>query len=123
MRCETSPRSDTCDSVTRTRVQAVAAFGFTERQALFPVTVMAHAGCFLERQYCTFTRTERGQNSRVFIARLSAEVALGERAPGARLQVALELRGARPVRQFDRGAEPPWTQWRRVYGPSAIVCV
>lgn len=58
------PRSDTWDSVTRARVQAVAAFGFTERQSRFLVTVMVHAGCFLERQYCTFTGPVRGHNSR-----------------------------------------------------------
>jgi len=36
------------------------------------VTVMVHAGCFLERQYCAFTGTVRGQNNREFIARLVA---------------------------------------------------
>jgi hypothetical protein len=66
------PPSDTWDSVTSARVQAVAAFGFTERQSRFLVTVMVHAGCFLERQYCTFTGTVRGHNSREFIGRLVA---------------------------------------------------
>ena len=33
---------------------------------------MVHSGCFLERQYCTFTGTARGQNSREFVARLVA---------------------------------------------------
>lgn len=63
------PASHTWDSVTRVRVQAVAAFGFTERQSRFPVTVMVHAACFLERQYCTFTGTVRGHNSRECIGR------------------------------------------------------
>ena len=36
------------------------------------MTVMVHSGCFLERQYCAFTGTVRGQNSREFIARLVA---------------------------------------------------
>jgi hypothetical protein len=31
---------------------------------------MVHSGCFLERQYCAFTGTVRGQNSREFLARL-----------------------------------------------------
>ena len=44
--------------------------GFTERQARFLVTVMAHSGSFLERQYCTFTGSARGQNSRAFVGRL-----------------------------------------------------
>ncbi len=36
------------------RVQAVAAFGFTERQARFLVTVLVHSGVFIERQYRAF---------------------------------------------------------------------
>jgi hypothetical protein len=115
------PISDTRDSVTA-RVQAVAAFGFTERQARFLVTVIVHAG-FLERQYCTFTGTVRGHNSRESLAYLSPEVALGERSPRARLQVLLELRCARLVRQFDGGDELPWAQRRRVHGPATVVCV
>jgi hypothetical protein len=34
--------------------------------------VMVHSGCFLKRQYCAFTGTVRGQNSREFMARLAA---------------------------------------------------
>jgi hypothetical protein len=58
------------DSVTEARVNALSGFGFTERQREFLVTVMVHSGCFLERQYCAFTGTVRGQNSREFMARL-----------------------------------------------------
>ena len=60
------------DSVTEARVNALAGFGFTQRQREFLVTVMVHSGCFLERQYCAFTGTVRGQNSREFMARLVA---------------------------------------------------
>jgi hypothetical protein len=60
------------DSVTRSRVNALGHLGFTERQRQFLVTVMVHSGCFLERQYCAFTGTVRGQNSREFVARLVA---------------------------------------------------
>ena len=56
------------DSVTEARVNALGGFGFTERQRAFLVTVMVHSGCFLERHYCAFTRTVRGQNSREFMA-------------------------------------------------------
>jgi len=42
------------------RVAAVGAFGFTERQARFLVTVMLHAGVCLGRQYCAFARIEYG---------------------------------------------------------------
>jgi hypothetical protein len=66
------PSIDSDDSVTRTRVQALSHLGFTERQREFLVTVMVHSGCFLERQYCAFTGTVRGQNSREFMARLVA---------------------------------------------------
>jgi hypothetical protein len=64
------PRIPTFDSVSERRVNALAGFGFTQRQREFLVTVMVHAGCFLERQYCAFTGTARGQNSREFVARL-----------------------------------------------------
>ena len=50
----------------------LADFGLTQRQREFLVTVMLHSGSFLERQYCAFSGTARGQNSREFIARLVA---------------------------------------------------
>ena len=43
------------------RVSAVAALGFTERQADFLVHVMLHSGVCLGRQYCTFAGIARGQ--------------------------------------------------------------
>jgi hypothetical protein len=64
------PANDTYDSVTEGLVKALGGFSFTHRQREFLVTVMVHSGCFLERQYCAFTGTVRGQNSREFIARL-----------------------------------------------------
>jgi hypothetical protein len=66
------PHDPTFDSVTISRVMSLGDFGLTQRQREFLVTVMVHAGCFLERQYCTFTGTARGQNSREFVARLVA---------------------------------------------------
>ena len=64
------PANGILDSVIEERVKALASFGFTERQCQFLVAVMVHAGCFLERQYCAFTGTVRGQNSRDFVGRL-----------------------------------------------------
>lgn len=58
------------DTARAVRVQALRPFGFTERQARFLITVMAHSGSFLERQYCAFAGISRGQNSRAFVARL-----------------------------------------------------
>jgi hypothetical protein len=84
------PRNSTLDSVSERRVNALAGFGFTQRQREFLVTVMVHAGCFLERQYCTFTGTARGQNSRDFVARLV-------------------------VRRFARSIEPGPVRRRRLY--------
>lgn len=52
------------------RTQAVIAYGFTERQAGFLVTVMLHAGVCLRRQYCAFAHIERGQKSHDFFERL-----------------------------------------------------
>lgn len=66
------PHNPTFDSVSIRRVTSLADFGFTQRQREFLVTVLVHAGCFLERQYCAFTGTARGQNSREFVARLVA---------------------------------------------------
>src|SRR5580704_12540908 len=61
---------DLSDSARPERVNAVAAFGFTERQARFLVRVLVHAGVFLERQYCTFAGVVHGQKSHDFLARL-----------------------------------------------------
>jgi hypothetical protein len=42
------------------RVQAVADYGFTERQARFLVLVMRHAGLCIKRQYATFAGIANG---------------------------------------------------------------
>jgi hypothetical protein len=60
------------DSVREDRVQAVAAFGLTERQARFLVTVMVYAGAFLERQYRAFAGIAHGQKTHDFVAKLVA---------------------------------------------------
>ena len=59
-----------CDSIRSERLQALAAFGFTERQARFLVTVLIHSGVFIERQYLAFARIAHGQNTRDFMAKL-----------------------------------------------------
>ena len=77
------PHKTTFDSVSVSRVMRLGDFGFTQRQREFLVTVMVHSGCFLERQYCTFTGTARGQNSREFVARLVARGFARAIEPGA----------------------------------------
>lgn len=52
------------------RVQAIAEFGFTPRQARFLVTVMLHAGVCLLRQYSSFAGIVHGQKTRKFFAKL-----------------------------------------------------
>ena len=52
------------------RVSAVAALGFTERQADFLVHVMLHSGVCLGRQYCTFAGIARGQKMVDFLQKL-----------------------------------------------------
>ncbi|MBW8868222.1 MAG: hypothetical protein JF610_12995 [Acidobacteria bacterium] len=59
------------DALTVDRTQAVAAFGFTERQARFLVTVMLHSGVFVERQYCAFAGIVHGQKTHDFLERLT----------------------------------------------------
>ena len=65
------PRAWNIDELTVDRTQAVAAFGFTERQARFLATVMLHSGVFVERQYCAFAGIVHGQKSHDFLERLS----------------------------------------------------
>src|SRR5262249_30352477 len=66
------PRPDRWDinQVNDERMEAVAAFGFTERQARFLVTVLIHSGVFVERQYCAFAGIAHGQKSHDFIQKL-----------------------------------------------------
>lgn len=52
------------------RIQAVANFGFTERQARFLVTVMLNGGVCVPRQYAEFVGTAYGQNVNVFFDKL-----------------------------------------------------
>ena len=55
------------------RVSAVAALGFTERQAAFLVQVMLHSGVCLGRQYCTFARHRaRAEDGRLLPASLTS---------------------------------------------------
>src|SRR5712692_7039447 len=74
---------DLSDSARPDRVNAVAAFGFTERQARFLVRVLVHAGVFLERQYCTFAGVVHGQKSHDFLARLVGRAYATVITPGA----------------------------------------
>jgi hypothetical protein len=52
------------------RTEAVASFGFTERQARFLVNVLLHSGVFVERQYCRFAGIVHGQKSTDFLKTL-----------------------------------------------------
>jgi hypothetical protein len=52
------------------RVQAVAKFGFTERQARFLAIVMLHGGVCVRRQYARFAGTAYGQNVNAFFDKL-----------------------------------------------------
>ncbi len=54
------------------RVQALAPFGFTERQAAFVATVALHSGYCLRRQYAAFTGLRYGHNVRDFLDDLVA---------------------------------------------------
>jgi hypothetical protein len=66
------PPNRTFNSVSISRVSPLRDGDLTPRQRSFLATVMVHSGCFLERQYCEFTGTVRGQNSREFVVRLVA---------------------------------------------------
>ena len=64
-----TPR-ELCDSIRPERVNAVIAFGFTERQARFLLNVLLHSGVFVERQYCGFAGIVHGQKSTDFLKTL-----------------------------------------------------
>jgi len=55
---------------TAERVQAVAEFGFTERQARFLVLVMRHAGVCVPRQYAHFAGVAYGAKCNAFFNKL-----------------------------------------------------
>jgi hypothetical protein len=71
------------DSVSAGRVDAVRAFGFTERQARFLVTVLVHSGVFIERQYRAFAGIAHGQNTRDFVTKLVSRGYATAITPGA----------------------------------------
>ena len=52
------------------RMEAIAAFGFSERQARFLLNVLLHSGVFVERQYCAFAGIVHGQKSTDFLKTL-----------------------------------------------------
>jgi hypothetical protein len=60
----------TIDLANAQRMEAIAAFGFTERQARFLLNVLLHSGVFVERQYCAFAGIVHGQKSTDFIKAL-----------------------------------------------------
>ncbi|MPY86719.1 MAG: hypothetical protein GEU99_02215 [Luteitalea sp.] len=55
------------------RIAAVAAHGFTPRQAAFLATVMLHAGVCVPRQYTAFAGIAFGHTTREFFARLTRQ--------------------------------------------------
>jgi hypothetical protein len=70
-------------SVLEERVQAVARFGLTERQARFLVHVMVYSGVFLERQYCAFAGITHGQKTHDFVGKLVNRGYVTAITPGA----------------------------------------
>lgn len=66
-----APQGWTLDMALGDRLQAVAAFGFTDRQSRFLLEVLLHSGVFLERQYCQFAGIAHGQKTTNFIRGLT----------------------------------------------------
>jgi hypothetical protein len=63
-------RPELRESARPERVQAVAEFGFTERQARFVLHVLLYSGVFIERQYRTFMGLTHGQKTKDFLSDL-----------------------------------------------------
>jgi hypothetical protein len=81
------PENWTIERVNTERTEAIAAFGFTERQARFLVEVLLHSGVFVERQYCTFAGIAHGQKTTDFLR------ALVERGYARPIEVGARHRG------------------------------
>ena len=62
-----APQGWSLDAANADRLQAIASFGFTDRQARFLLEVLLHSGVFLERQYCQFAGIVHGQKTTNFI--------------------------------------------------------
>jgi hypothetical protein len=67
-----APDRWTIDLANAERMETIAAFGFTERQARFLLNVLLHSGVFVERQYCSFAGIVHGQKSTDFLKRSSS---------------------------------------------------
>ena len=65
-----APDRWTIDLANAERMEAVAAFGFTERQARFLLNVLLHSGVFVERRVLRLRRHRRRQESTDFIKTL-----------------------------------------------------
>ena len=67
------PERSEIGQINNNHVNSVAAFGFTDRQARFLVTVMLHSGVFAGRQYCAFAGITHGQKVHDFVEKLLAK--------------------------------------------------
>ena len=70
MKLPPPPDRWTVDIANTERLNAIASFGFSERQARFLLNVLLHSGVFVERQYCSFAGIVHGQKSTDFIKTL-----------------------------------------------------
>jgi hypothetical protein len=70
MKLPPPPDRWTIDIANAERLNAIASFGLTERQARFLLNVLLHSGVFVERQYCSFAGIVHGQKSTDFIKTL-----------------------------------------------------
>ena len=96
------------------RIDAVASFGFTDRQARFLLNVLLHSGVFVERQYCSFSGIVHGQKSADFIKtlvgrRFATPIATGKLHRGRMFHVhykPLWAAIAEPDNRFRKAAAP-----------------
>jgi hypothetical protein len=96
------------------RINAIASFGFTDRQARFLVNVLLHSGVFVERQYCAFAGIVHGQKSTDFIKslverRFATPIAIGKLHRGRMFHVhykSLWAAVGEPDNRFRKPAAP-----------------
>ncbi len=93
------------------RIEAIAAFGFSERQARFLLNVLLHSGVFLERQYCSSAGIVHGQKSTDFIKtlierRFATPIATGKLHRGRMFHVLYKPLWAAIVEPVNRFRKP-----------------
>jgi hypothetical protein len=112
MQLPAAPQHWTIELANTQRTEAIAALGFTKRQALLPGASPAlHAGVFVERQHCRFVGIVHGQKStdvlrRLVDRRFATPIATGKLHRGRMFHVQYKP-GSTPSNRASGSCSPP----------------